>query len=108
MNLLKKIYQEFSDSNSFSNSPYSWLTNQIGHIAFSFIICYYTGAWFIVSMLWIYWELKHYSKSKDLKDLVEDLFFELSGVFIFLFTDIPLALSIIVLIVLFLVRVYKN
>lgn len=108
MNFIKKLYHQFSVSDSFESDPYAWITNQISHISFSFVICYLTGMWHVIGLLWIYWELKHYKESKDKKDLIEDLFFELSGVFIFLFGDIPLIISVLVLIVLFSTRVYKN
>lgn len=108
MNFISKIYHEFSESDSFDKSPYSWLTNQIGHISFSFVLCYFTGWWILISLLWFLWEVKHYLESKDFKDFVEDLFFELSGPMIFLFGDKGLILSIFVLIVLFSLRVYKK
>lgn len=108
MNFIQKVFNEFSEPSSFGGSPYSWLTNQLGHGTVSFLFCYFTGWWKLLSLFWIAWELNHYRKSKDLKDFIEDIVFEMSGVLIFLFSDTFLIPSLVLLFVLFLVKVYNK
>jgi len=108
MKLISKLYGIFKEPSSFEKDHYSWLTNQIGHISFSFTICYLFNIWIPILLFWIFWEIKHLIESKDWKDFFEDLFFELSGVFIFIYGDLPLILSIVILILLLCIRVNKN
>lgn len=107
MDFLKKFFNMFKTGDSFENDPYGWVTNQIGHISLSFVLCYFTGLWQLILAAWIVWEINHFLQSKDWKDLFEDLFFELSGVFIYLYGDVPLIFSIVILILLLCLRVSK-
>lgn len=74
----------FFNPDNFNNDPYGHLTNQISHVSASlFVVYWFSGLWPLLAVFWLVWEGLQLSKSKDLKDFLEDLFFELSGIFIF-------------------------
>jgi len=75
--MIKKLTEFFSPQD-FSENPYGWLTNQISHSAVSFFAAYWLGLVPVITF-WIIWECYHLSKSKNLKDFLEDLYFEITG-----------------------------
>lgn len=89
--------EEFKD-------PYAHMTNQISHISFSLFLTWFISGIFsftvaavaIVS-LWVAWEAYHYYLTKNKVDFIEDLFFELSGVGIFIYPNFVF-MAIVVLI----------
>lgn len=99
LNKLKKFFKLF-EPDSFEDNAYFWLVNQVGHIALSFTLCHIFNIWIPFLIFWVVWEIRHYIISKNLKDLIEDLTFELSGIFIFIYGDIPLYISISILLML--------
>ena len=111
MHLLAKIFNEFKAGDSFKNNPYGWVTNQIGHVSLSFVLCYLVNnGLFTFSLLfiWLAWEVYHLIESRDIFDFIEDLYFEWVGVLIYIFGDKQLYICIFVLITLFIYRVYKK
>jgi len=79
--------------NSFKDNFYGWLSNQVGHVSLScaiMVLISFTGINAIysaiaLSLFWVLWEIRHLKITGDLKDFMQDLYFELSGVFVFLF-----------------------
>lgn len=74
---------------SFEGDWYGWIKNQFGHTCMTYIACIYfclawEYSWAILAGFWLWWEIRHYIKTKDELDLREDLFFELSGVGLYL------------------------
>lgn len=109
--MFKKFLQLFKP-NDFENNFYGWLTNQISHTALScsvvflFMLIPIFNVWvfaFIFSIFWIFWEIRHLKISGNLKDFYQDLFFELSGIVIFIF---PKYLIFVVLV--FIISILKN
>lgn len=92
----KGVYKFFAPNN-FRDNPYGWLTNQIGHTSASFVLCYlpiipwvYNGdlTWspihyIVIAVFWLLWETRQLIDSGDREDYFEDLFYELSGVVLF-------------------------
>lgn len=70
---------------NFKKDPYGFATNQISHVAISFLAAYLTKAPLIIAGIWLLWELYHLYLSRDIADFFEDLFFEVSGAAILLF-----------------------
>ena len=74
----------FFRARDFSSDSYSWLLNQFGHLSLSYflsvLICPY-----LMVIVWLAWEYRHYKQTRDKEDLVYDLFFEIGGVLMFFF-----------------------
>lgn len=78
--MIKDFFKLFKPQ-FFKNNPYGFLTNQIAHLGFSFFLAYWLGDFFwAVAVFWVIWEVIHLICSRNLKDFIEDLFFELGGV----------------------------
>lgn len=107
MNLFKKIFDIFKQPEDFSGDVYGWMTNQIGHVSVSFLICYISGTWIPLLIFWLSWEIWQFIKSREenLQDLIEDLFFEIGGVMIFIYGDIPLYIVIGVFIIMLIKKI---
>ena len=113
MSFIKEVLSFFK-SNSFDNDPYGWLTNQISHTAASFTVMYGLGFLFnfksaalLFGLFWLVWEIRHYLQTRNKRDFFEDMFFELSGIAIYLCTVVFLPLMIIVTIIILINRL-KN
>lgn len=117
MTFIQKILFFFAPSD-FSDDPYGWLTNQISHTAASFTIFYsfyhllniFTNPSLIklsipFFIFWLVWESYHLIKSKDINDFFQDLFFELSGILIFIKPVVFLPILLIGLVFMFLKRI---
>ncbi len=121
MSFIKDLFNYFSP-NDFEGDDYGWLTNQLAHNIAGYILttfvfsCIYIfnnntsilNTSLIIGVFWVVWEIRHLVISKNWKDFIEDLFFELSGVtlFYFVFSEISkecqiklIALNIIITIV---------
>lgn len=70
----------FFAPDNFKDDPYGHATNQISHCALSLFLCYASGMPLLIAAGWMMWEGYHLIVSRDWKDGLEDLFFELSGV----------------------------
>jgi len=104
-------FLEFFKPNDFKDDNYGWLTNQISHSALSFVLIYYFSFIFnykyvcvFFILFWLIWEIRHYLQTKNLTDLVEDLFFEISGILIYINVFVFLPITIIGLIIVFFLR----
>lgn len=105
MGFVKDLIQYF-EPRAFEGDSYGWLTNQLAHNSGSYIlsvfifsiiylidiicslettICSVNLATCIVLFFWVFWEIRHFIKSKDKRDFLEDLFFEISGVGLYYF-----------------------
>lgn len=94
-----------SNPDNFKDDPYAWLTNQISHTAVSFTFAYLTGLVYPTLVFWLVWELRHYLMSNDLADSLEDLFFELSGLLLFVCPDEYMPIYLVVFSILGLRRI---
>lgn len=106
-NIINKILNFFKPAD-FKDDIYGWLTNQMGHVSASFTICYLTNHWISFAIFWLIWEIRHFIITKNFRDFIEDLFFELSGVLIFLYQKPPLYLVIGVIILILIEKIYKQ
>jgi len=95
MDFIKNTLELFKPDD-FKNDIYGWLTNQLAHVIGSFFIVVFVFSLVLfftepivfsisigVSIFWVLWELRHLYISKNVKDFLEDMFFELSGVGMF-------------------------
>lgn len=79
--------------NGFEGDFYGWLTNQVSHVAFSCSVVFMFSmfnpvGWVslaVFSASWAAWEIRHLKQTGNFKDFYQDLFFELSGIVIFIF-----------------------
>lgn len=88
MKWIKKIVNSFPPQN-FEGNWYYWLMNQWGHTTMTYFACIVFGllskyAWIVLLVFWFIWELRHYVMTKDNLDFIEDLYFEWSGIGLFL------------------------
>lgn len=77
MRSLKNI-DKFFYPRDFKGDPYGWLTNQLSHTFGSLIACLFMPYWFVGSF-WLVWEARHFYKTRNLVDMLEDLLYELNG-----------------------------
>lgn len=92
---------------NFKDDLYGWLTNQISHTAVTVAFLYLTGWVYFALIFWIAWEFIHYVASRDLADCIEDLYFELSGIVIFLNADKCLIPYLVLFLLLAIKRIIK-
>jgi uncharacterized membrane protein len=105
--MIDKILNFFK-ADYFVNDTYGWTTNQISHIALSFVLCYLTGWVQTWIMFWLIWELYHLYLSKNIKDFLEDYSFQLLGILIFVYEKPALILAITYLIIVFITKLKKD
>lgn len=105
--MIDKILNFFK-ADYFVNDTYGWATNQISHIAVSFVLCYLFGLFLPVLIFWLGWEIYQLIQTKNFKDFFEDLGFEIAGICIFLFGKIALIIALFYLVVLLIFRLKNN
>lgn len=97
----------FFEPDNFQDDFYGWLTNQISHTAITVTFLYLTGLIYFALFFFVIWETVHYFISRDFIDCIEDLFFELSGIIIFLDADKYLTPYLVVFLLLAIKRMIK-
>ena len=96
MDFIKNLLTFFKPNN-FEGDNYGWLTNQMAHYLGSFIVSLiilgvvlifnsdpkFYGIPLGLTIFWVAWETYHYIIARNIKDSIEDLFYELSGAYYF-------------------------
>jgi hypothetical protein len=102
-----KWFIELFRPQDFRDKPYYWLLNQFGHIGLGLLFAWLISPLFAL-IFFVVWELVQYVISKDWKDGLEDLTFELLGVLAFVtFTRVTVVLIVSVLIIRLFIKFYK-